>query len=533
MFKPTIFFVMMFFCVIFSVTQANAQIASGKTILYIPIDNRPCNLKQVVEVTEKLGYKILTPPEKFLGAGATPEKFGKPEELWTWLNDNAAGVQAAVISSDAMIYGSLVGSRQHNLSAEEILNRAEKFADFKKNFPYLPIYVFGTIMRTPVGGVSTSTLEPEYYRQYGSAFFEYTALKDKQETEKLSRSDKKQIAWLEYYIPNEHKEDWFSRREKNFNLNKYLVDLLKSKAFDYLLIGCDDNAAFSQTHLESRHLKEYGKDLSKTQFQVMSGADELGILMLSRAINKDLNEIPFVATKYNDGKGGETIPSYSNEKISTDIEGAIFAAGGLPVPAFERADLVVAVNTNFDGKTFEAMSVKNNIESRRGTKTFMKILNDFAEKNYPVGIVDIAFANGADNALMEQIKNQNLQFKIQSYGGWNTATNSSGFLIGAGVLTKFMTEHEKNSLLLTRYFDDWAYQANVRPFLRDNLEKFSGAGNQMQLDEKFSAVKLKADELISDFARKNFRLPQETSLKNISVNFNWNRILEADISFDY
>ena len=135
--------------------------------------------------------------------------------------------------------------------------------------------------------------------------------------------------------------------------------------------------------------------------------------MLSRAINKNLNEIPFVATKYNAGKGGETIPSYSNEKISADIEGAIFAAGGLPIPAFERADLVVAVNTNFDGKTFEATSAKNTLTPRKGTETFMKILNDFTEKNYPVGVVDIAFANGADNALMEQIKNQNLQFKIK------------------------------------------------------------------------------------------------------------------------
>ena len=211
MIKQVIFFAVIFCITIFS-TQASAQVASGKTILYIPIDNRPCNLKQTVEVAERLGYKVLTPPEEFLGTGSLENQFGKPLELWTWLFDNAAGVQAAVISSDAMIYGSLVGSRQHNLTAEEILNRAKNFQQFKKNFPYLPIYVFGTIMRTPIGGVSTSTLEPEYYQQYGTAFFEFTALKDKQEITKLTRSDKKQIAWLDYYIPAEHKEDWFNRR---------------------------------------------------------------------------------------------------------------------------------------------------------------------------------------------------------------------------------------------------------------------------------------------------------------------------------
>ena len=100
-------------------------------------------------------------------------------------------------------------------------------------------------------------------------------------------------------------------------------------------------------------------------------------------------------------------------------------------------------------------------------------------------------------------------------------------------MTKFLTEREKNLLLLTRYFDDWAYQANVKPFLRDNLDKFPGEGTQMKLDEKFSSAKLKADELVTDFANKNFKLPAGTTLKNISVNFTWNRLFEADISFDY
>ena len=127
-----IIFAVMFCWIIFSATQAQA--ANGKTILYIPIDNRPCNLKQTVEVAEKTGYKILTPPTELLGTGSLESQFGKPLELWTWLNDNAAGVQAAVISTDAMLYGSLVGSRQHNLTAEEVFNRAEKFQQFKKNF---------------------------------------------------------------------------------------------------------------------------------------------------------------------------------------------------------------------------------------------------------------------------------------------------------------------------------------------------------------------------------------------------------------
>ncbi len=533
MFKNFILFALIF-CVTFFSTSVSAAVGTGKKILYIPIDTRPCNLIQTVEVAKKLGYEVLTPPMEILGSGATLEKFGKPDELWTWLEDNAMNADAAVISTDAMLYGSLVASRQHNLTAEEILNRAEKFAQFKNNFPRLPVYAFATIMRTAREGVKGDSTETEYYAQYGAAIFEYTALIDKQETKGLSRADKKQLAWLDYYIPQDARQDWFARREKNFNANKYFVDLMKAGTFNYLLIGCDDSAIFSQTHKESRQLADYaGNNFSKEIFQVMSGADELGMLMISRAINNDLHEMPFVAIEYAPGTGSETIPAYSNEKISDDLYGAIFAVGGLPIPANERADLVLAVNTRFNGKTIAAISAENSTSDTYSTCNFMRLLNGLLDKNLPVGLVDISCFNGADNSVMEQLRKQDLQFKLRAYGGWNTATNTSGFLIGSGVLTKFMTDSDINNLLLTRYLDDWIYQSNVRVNLQDNIEKIFGNGTNFALDEKLDGAILRATEQVQNFAQKNLILPKGHSLQNISVNFPWQRLFEADVYFDY
>ena len=533
--KQIIFMAAVFMAIFFfaSVTFA-AGVGQGRKILYIPIDNRPCNLRQTVEVIEKLGYEVVTPPEEFLGTGATPEKFGNPDEIWRWLENNAAGVDAAVISTDAMIYGSLVASRMHDLSAEKIMELAKKFEDFHKKFPYIPIYAFGTIMRTPTS--AGSGLEPEYYKKYGDMIWNYTRLKDKSETEKLSRSERKNFAKFESEIPAEVMEDWFSRRERNYNANEYFINLASEETFQYFLLGCDDNAPFSQTHFESRHLTEHAKNLnlSKTVCLVTSGADELGMLMMSRAVNKNLNEIPFVATAYNEGTGKNTIPSYANETIGKSVSDAIIAAGGLEIPAAERADFVVAVNTNFDGKTFAASDAKNNIKSRRGTKTFMNLLKNFVEKNYSVGIADIATSNGADNALMNQLKQNNLQFKITTYGGWNTATNSSGFLIGAGILAKFMNDYEKNSLLLTRYFDDWAYQSNIRTQIANGLIwTVPGEGNYSNLGEKREGLEKLTAELAEKFAAENFILPAKTSLKNIRAKFPWNRGFEADITFEF
>ena len=265
----------------------------------------------------------------------------------------------------------------------------------------------------------------------------------------------------------------------------------------------------------------------------MSGADELGMLMISRAINNDLHEMPFVAIEYAPGTGSETIPAYSNEKISDDLYGAIFAVGGLPIPANERADLVLAVNTRFNGKTIAAISAENSTSDTYSTCNFMRLLNGLLDKNLPVGLVDISCFNGADNSVMEQLRKQDLQFKLRAYGGWNTATNTSGFLIGSGVLTKFMTDSDINNLLLTRYLDDWIYQSNVRVNLQDNIEKIFGNGTNFALDEKLDGAILRATEQVQNFAQKNLILPKGHSLQNISVNFPWQRLFEADVYFDY
>ena len=511
---------------IFMSTTADAQ---GKKILYVPIDDRPCNLYQVVQVAEKLGYEILTPPAGMVG---TKGFNGDPEKMWAWLDETAPQADFAVLSTDALIYGSLVGSRVHDLDAATILERAQRFKTFREKFSYLPIYAFGTIMRTPRSG-NFSSAEPEYYKEYGAKFFNYTVLLDKQEMGKLSGGDKQAMKKLEAEIPKEYLDDWFKRRAKNSDANELFIEYTRAGIFDYFLLGCDDSAKFSQTHRESRRLTELSSDLGKTKIQVTSGADELGMLMTARGINCDRNEIPFVSVMYNEGKGADTFPSYCNEPLGVSIDAAIIAAGGLKIPEHERADLVLAVNTRENGKTYEsAVAKKNKIRQRTDIKTFMKPVKKFLAKGYPVAIVDVSFANGADNALMNQLKRNDLLYRIKAYGGWNTATNSSGFLIGAGVLTKFMSDKDVAEILTTRYLDEWAYQANVRQEIVGASYGLPGEGNPMDLKDKLAPLEELLNERMRAFAAENLRLPNRWRLENLNVRLSWKRTFECDPRFE-
>ena len=493
-------------------------------IIYVPHDNRPISSKQTAEVVQKLGYEVIVPPDKLLG---NRQDLGHPDELWTWLQENARDADAAVVSSDSLIYGSLVGSRKHNYTKEQILARTENFKSFRKENPKLPLYVFGSIMRTPRSGEASGHEEPEYYRSYGADIFRYTVLKDKEEVEGLSRREKKEAAFLEELIPRKHMQDWLGRRDKNYSANQQLIKLTRGKLFNYLVLGRDDNAPYSRTHMESRHLDEEGRDLGKTEFQTMAGIDEMGMLLMSRAVNNLRKDVPFVYVRYNWGRGPATVPAYSDEKISASVSSAITAGGGMPVTSPANADLVLMVNTNPNGKTYEANDRANDGRPREGTAYFADIVQEYVGKGYPVGIADIAYANGADNALMEELKKRGLLFKIKAYSGWNTPTNSSGFVIGAGMLTKYMKNDDIDELLLTRYLDDWGYQANVRNVVARQLTWLRGDGFYGSLNDKREAVGVRSTRMMEQFAQEN--LPPFKSLEDINVTFPWNRMFESDI----
>ena len=209
------------------------------------------------------------------------------------------------------------------------------------------------------------------------------------------------------------------------------------------------------------------------------------------------------------------------------MRAAATAAGAVLIQRPEKSEYVLLVNTNPNGKTYEANDRTNDGKVRDGTQYFLDLLKDYIAKGYPVGIADVAYANGADNALMEGLKREDLLFKLRAYAGWNTPTNSTGFAVAEGLLAERMTDDARDSLLLTRYLDDWAYQANVRNKIARQLGWLRGSGVYMSLDDKILGVQYRADRMMREFADNN--LPPLPALREIKVNFPWNRMFEADI----
>lgn len=503
-----------------------AGTADAKRILYIPHDDRPISMEETAATAKAAGITIILPPRELLGSR---DSLGKPDELWAWLHQNIRRADAVVVSADALVYGSLVASRKHDLDPAVIDRRVDNFRTLKEKHNGMTTYVFASVMRSP--RASEGGVEPAYYERFGPKIFEYTALLDKQETKVITRTEEKRLQELSSEIPQRYLEDWLDRREKNLSATLRLVELAHTDSFKYLIVGRDDNAPYSQTRRDCRRIDAKSAGLGKSRYASVPGVDELGLLMVTRAVSDLAWDMPRVAVIYAPGIGGATIPTYSDEPCERSIESHLFAAGAYPVYTTDRADIVLAVNTDRYGRTYEAAWDVNDGTITDAHRELADKIEREVERGKKVALADIKYANGADNGLMNLLAERELLDDLYAYGGWNTADNTTGFVIAQSILAGAMEETERMRLLAVRCLDDWGYQAGVRQYLQTEIIDRIGG--------KASAVNVRpiAPRLIATGERKLIAFADRylsfMDINDINISFPWNRTFEIDLDVTF
>ena len=193
-----------------------------------------------------------------------------------------------------------------------------------------------------------------------------------------------------------------------------------------------------------------------------------------------------------------------------------------------KADFYLIVNTNRDGKTGEANFANDGL-CRKNTKAVSNLVNKAVQNGYRTGVADIAFANGADNALMNSLRDRGLLYKISAYAGWNTPTNSTGFVVGTGLLANRLNPKAQDDLLTRRYLEDWGYQANVRTTVGNEIFKFRQANVYSNIGEYEKGIIYRINQKIREFAASN--LPPFNELVRLKVRLPWHRMFEAEFKY--
>jgi len=511
--------IMSFIVVLFLMITGNTLV-HAQTIMYVPFDNRPVSLDYVTDTVTKGGFEILVPPEEYL---ANRTKSADPKVLWDWVFAHAQEADSIVVSADALVYGGLVASRTHDSSETLLLERTKNFQKLKTLHPSARIYVFSTIMRSP--HASSGGVEPSYYEQYGPRIFEISALQDKKEVQGLTKKEEQYLSYVNQIVPSDIEHDWIARRKKNFKVNEELIQQVKDDIFTYLLLGRDDASPYSRSHQESRWLEKEAASLPASKYLSFPGADQLGMVLLARAANDLQFTIPSIAVKYTQAVGEKTIPSYEDTEFGKTVRNHIIATGSVFLSSDKMADMVLAVHTPADGWTREAGGDANPVTANRETIDFVKQIQSDLMKHKKVAVADIAFANGADNSLMAEMTKSNLVSQLESYSGWNTASNTLGYTIGQAIFAQNMTTKNKNSLLAVRLLDDWAYQANIRSILMKDI-LIPQAHSDVQLNEITPKLVTETEEQMNAFAKQNM---QWFPLQKLEVSYPWNRMFEVGI----
>lgn len=491
--------------------------ALAKTILYVPQDDRPVDYEYTVSTAEAAGYQVLTPPAQYLSG---MNFHGSPDKLMAWVDANAGKADAMVLSIDSLVYGGLVDSRKHNLPMETLTARLEKVEALHKSHKNVPIYVFSTVMRSPwTGGKG---VEPDYYLTMGSDIYQLASLQAKMDEEGLNPQERNDWFAIMRRVPMEYLQDWYNRRRKNMSINYRLIDDARKGVFTYYSLGHDDNSVSTQSSLESKYLEMAGTGIPKTAFGSFPGADQLGLLLITRASNDFNNYHPKITVIYPLGGGEKTVPRYDGQAIGKTIASHVEAIGGTMVDN-ERPDLLLAVNTPLTTSTTESANFENFPIMLQSTRDFLTQIEKAVNLDIPVSIVDMAFSNGSDNTLVYGLYQDKMMYRLAAYNGWNTASNSVGYGIAQGVLSKYMTADAHRDMLTTQYLDNWAYQANVRDYIYRMQQKLEAGVVTQYYPTLNEELQSRTKEQLQRYASTYLGIDPKT----VDVTLPWQRLFEV------
>ena len=491
--------------------------ALAKTILYVPQDDRPVDYEYTVSTAEAAGYQVLTPPAQYLSG---MNFHGSPDKLMAWVNANAGKADAMVLSIDSLVYGGLVDSRKHNLPMETLTARLEKVEALHKSHKNVPIYVFSTVMRSPWAG--GKGVEPDYYLTMGSDIYQLASLQAKMDEEGLNPQERNDWFAIMRRVPMEYLQDWYNRRRKNMSINYRLIDDARKGVFTYYSLGHDDNSGSTQSSLESKYLKMAGTGIPKTVFGSFPGADQLGLLLITRASNDFNNYHPKITVIYPLGGGEKTVPRYDGQAIGKTIASHVEAIGGTMVDN-ERPDLLLAVNTPLTTSTTESANFENFPIMLQSTRDFLTQIEKAVNLDIPVSIVDMAFSNGSDNTLVYGLYQDKMMYRLAAYNGWNTASNSVGYGIAQGVLSKYMTADAHRDMLTTQYLDNWVYQANVRDYIYRMQQKLEAGVVTQYYPTLNEELQSRTKEQLQRYASTYLGIDPKT----VDVTLPWQRLFEV------
>jgi len=448
-------------------------------MVIVPLDNRPVTYVLPQLITAVAGIQPLAPPRQFMGSLKTPTDTGKLNE-WLTKALQQHKPKALFVCLDTFLYGGMVPwSRVSKDPLEEVLNRAKSIPQWKQlGASNLKVSAQASIMRIP--DYDDATEEPPYWQEYGRKIFRWSALLHKQKAGSLS--SEAELRASEAAIPQEMREDFLWRRNRNFKVNQTVLKYAQLGDIDYLVFSQDDTGEFGLNVYEKGELMSSAKEAKATNVVAYAGADEVMLSLITRWLAGTQATPPSVSLQFSPTGGEAVLSNYEGQTIGQSLRNQIAAAGLNLVDGSksqDKIDFTVIAHTS-GSKQGDHMWLPGHPDLRKvdTTEAVEQTLQLIKNSNVPCVLCDVAYSNGADPVLVDRLlQDKNLFSKLWAYAGWNTTGNTVGSALALGVASWYAAKHQLNTAdalnqaLFVRLADDWAYQTQVRSQLNNQASE--------------------------------------------------------------
>ena len=498
---------------------AVAQEAAHR-LLYIPLDDRPVSLQLPQMLAKIAGAELLMPPAPLLGSYLMP---GRPAELGAWLVQHTSAAPSFVLSSDMLGYGGLIASRVPGAKAGRVIHHFASLYTLRKKHRAAQIYTFGTVMRLAPTGVPKIGAAADFFAA-GTTSVDIAAfanLPSPSQTE----ADRAVAATLRKQLGGDL-DAYLTARRRNLRVDSALIDATADGRIDHLVLGQDDAGPVG-VHLAdiaALHRRIVERRLSDDQAAIESGTDELGMVLLARALIDQIHWRPRISVTYS-RPGAQTVADHLEyEPIDATIGKLIRLSGGETVAMNDHPDINLFV--------YVAQT------KREERDAFLASMHVLLTAGRPVTVADLSFIDGTlsqQSELVEAMLKLRLAAAIDGFASWNTDANSVGTALSAAIFTE-VGKREKRydpvahaAFLLDRYADDYAYRLHVRGKLTSLLQSeglvptyfLPGTALRMESDARFllwQEVVALRDAAFPDYA-----------LCRATITLPWHRTFETEL----
>ncbi|NMO95053.1 DUF4127 family protein [Paenibacillus lemnae] len=473
-----------------------------KKVLYVPLDDRPVNLDDVIILGRSAGLEVITPDDEYIKNRMDSHKTSEGDTLMStscphvgdtaairrFIEELADSADGFIISSDMLAYGGLIGSRRLRPSGSgnypdydpEVTHLLDVIRTVKERYPHKPVYVLDTIMRL----ATTTYVDGVFQDAYD-------------ESRNLMKQPRKPFSRLEDILsgydlkpdgtpyPDSHtfnKEEYYEARRHKFKSNVYLLHQLCRLGFiDFLAIGVDDSSTQGVQANEIIFIENYinenleGEDGQQPErVIILPDADGLGHSLMARMacqLSSSFHKRHY-AVQYFGPDGCSIINPYEYMSVHDNIRYHVEIVRGQLVD-----DVDSGASSSFASKKPEVQIIA--VTGPEGISAAIQQLQNNAADEVPSVVIDFTGGGAARPEVAEALLDTPAAGQLLGYSAWNTAGNKIGIALGmAQARYAFVTSEQEDSsrksavqshgsLLFKRFLKDYAYKKITIAVIRE------------------------------------------------------------------